>query len=356
MRRADGDTVVFAVSLESQRTTVNQLLVIELVVGVLILLLVGAVGRVVVRIGLRPLTRMEGTAAEIAAGNVDLRVADTDPRTETGQLGRTVNTMLERLGQAMRDRESSEHRLRRFVADASHELRTPLTSIRGFAELYRHGSGPRDPGVEQTLRRIEGEAQRMGVLVEDLLVLARLDRERALDLSEVDVVALVRDVVQDAHARYPQRSITTELDGFADGQVRVVGDEHRLYQVVSNLVANALIHAPATARVRVRVGSGIAGPTRPDVVAVGRELAPCAAVAFVEVHDDGPGIESEHLPLLFDRFYRAGVSRSSGGTGLGLAIAAALVETHDGRIEVTSTSDGGTTFRVLLPRSGPAGA
>jgi two-component system OmpR family sensor kinase len=346
LRGPGDDRVVIAISMATQQDTVDQLLLIELAVGALILVLVAGVGRGVVRLGLRPLTRMERTATAIAERNVDLRVADTDSHTETGQLGRALNTMLERLGQALRDREGSEQRLRHFVADASHELRTPLTSIRGFAELYRHGHTSRDPAVERIVRRIEDEAERMGVMVEDLLMLTRLDRERALDLSDVDLRTLVGDVVHDAHARHPGRAIAVELP---EEQVRVLGDEHRLHQVVANLVTNAVTHSPAGTSVRVRVGHvAAAGEPPPTATTVGRLPSPGAAAAVVEVHDDGPGIDAEHLPFLFDRFYRADPARSHGGTGLGQA------EAHDGRVEASSTAGEGTTFRVVLPHAGPA--
>lgn len=333
----DGNRVAVSMSLESVQTTVRQLLLIEVAAGALVLALLGAVALAVVRLGLRPLTRMERTATAIAAGEIDRRVSDSDPRTETGRLGHALNIMLERLGEALRQRERSERRLRHFLADASHELRTPLTSIRGFAELYRHGRTEQDPAVARILRRIEGESERMGVLVEDLLLLARLDEERALDLSEVDLHVIAGDVVHGARARDQGRAIELVLH---ERPVRVVGDEHRLHQIIANLVGNAVAHTPPGAAVRVTVGAG-------------RETA------FVEVHDDGPGIEAEHLPHVFDRFYRADASRarsSSGGTGLGLAIAAALAEAHDGRIEARSRTGHGTTFRVVLPVNGPADA
>ncbi|MFC4116251.1 sensor histidine kinase [Nonomuraea zeae] len=363
VRTPDGTRAAVSMSLESNRSTVHELLLIEAAAGALVLAALGVVALVVVRLGLRPLTRMERTAAAIAGGELDRRVSDSDPRTETGRLGSALNVMLGRLGEALRQREHSELRLRHFLADASHELRTPLTSIRGFAELYRHGRSEPDPVVARILSRIEGEAERMGVLVEDLLLLARLDQERALDLTEVDLQVIAGDVVHGARARDPGRTIELVLD---DGPVRVVGDEHRLHQVITNLVGNAVAHTPPGTSVRVLVR------TEPAGRAAGR-------VAVVEVRDAGPGIAPEHLPHVFDRFYRADAARSrdSGGTGLGLAIAAALVEAHDGRIEAHATAgdargdgkrdskgDGGrkddgpgpgTTFRVVLPVQGPSG-
>ncbi|WP_345571277.1 sensor histidine kinase [Nonomuraea rosea] len=355
VRLPDGNRAAVSMSLESNRSTVHELLLIEAAAGTLVLAALGVVALVVVRLGLRPLTRMERTATAIAAGELDRRVSDSDPRTETGRLGRALNIMLGRLSEALHQRERSEQRLRHFLADASHELRTPLTSIRGFAELYRHGRSEPDPAVARILSRIEGEAERMGVLVADLLLLARLDQERALDLTEVDLQVIAGDVVHGARARDPGRTIELVLD---DGPVRVTGDEHRLHQVVTNLVGNAVAHTPPGTSVRVLV--------RTEGPAEGQEEG---RMAVVEVRDAGPGIAPEHLPHVFDRFYRADLSgadpsgadtarsrshsRDSGGTGLGLAIAAALVEAHDGRIEARSPGGHGTTFRVVLPVRGP---
>ncbi|GII97283.1 sensor histidine kinase [Sinosporangium siamense] len=334
----NGDRVAVSMSLGANQATVRQLLVIQVVTGVVVLTLLGALAWVVVRIGLRPLTRMESTAEAIAAGDIDRRVADADPRTEIGHLGRALNTMLERLATALRAREQSEGRLRHFVADASHELRTPLTSIRGFAELYHHGQEARDPMAERLLGRIENEAGRMGVLVEDMLLLAQLDREPMLEHSTVDLRVLAGDVVHAARARDPGRTIKLEVP--ADS-VFVLGDEHRLHQVIANLVGNAITHT--------------AGGT-PIHVKVAHEPLGAGGTAVVQVHDEGVGIDPGHLPYVFDRFYRADPSRSRahGGTGLGLAIAAALVEAHGGRIEVASVAGRGTTFRVLLPSHRPS--
>ncbi|MEV4840505.1 ATP-binding protein [Nonomuraea sp. NPDC049486] len=341
----DGNRAAVSMSLESDDSTVRELLVIQLAAGGLVLGLLAAAALAVVRLGLRPLTRMERTAEAIAAGDIDRRVADSDPRTETGRLGTALNVMLERLARALRERERSERRLRHFVADASHELRTPLTSIRGFAELYQHGDAPRDPAAERLLRRIGSEAERMGVLVEDLLLLARLDQEPALELTTADLHVLAGDVVHAAHARDRDRPVRLTL---SDRPVRVRGDEHRLHQVIANLVGNALTHTAPGTPVRVTVGHARVGP--PEGVHAGPGPAPGTEAALVEVADEGSGIDAEHLPYVFDRFYRADPNRSrdQGGTGLGLAIAAALVSAHGGRIEVSS-SGRGTRFRVLLP-------
>ncbi|AQZ70636.1 hypothetical protein BKM31_24665 [[Actinomadura] parvosata subsp. kistnae] len=376
VRLPDGDRAAVSISLESNRSTVRQLLLIEAAAGALVLVLLGAVALAVVRLGLRPLTRMERTAAAIAAGELDRRVSDCDPRTETGRLGNALNVMLGRLSEALRQRERSERRLRRFLADASHELRTPLTSIRGFAELYRHGRSEPDPAVARILRRIEGEAERMGVLVDDLLLLARLDQERALDLTEVDPHVIAADVVHGARARDPERAVELVPP---HRPVRMLADEHRLHRVLSNLVGNALAHTPPEASVRVVVRHAsnpstpsdssapwpLSEPVPHDSTAGGGAEAVAVAggevigeSVVIEVCDDGPGIEPEHLPHVFDRFYRtdAARSRAGGGTGLGLAIAAALVEAHDGRIEARSRPGHGTCFRVVLPLRGPRGA
>ncbi|WP_020574285.1 HAMP domain-containing sensor histidine kinase [Actinopolymorpha alba] len=329
-----GRTLVTAQSLATVDLTVERLLRIEIAVGAVVLALLGVVAAVVVRIGLRPLTRIERTAAAIAAGDLDRRLAGDDSHTETGRLARALNTMLGRLGSAFREREESERRLRRFVGDASHELRTPLTSIRGFAELYRRGGAPRREDVDRMMCRIESEARRMGLLVEDLLLLARLDRERPLNLTDVDLVALAGDAAQDARAHDPERQVRLAVGGEA---VHVVGDEHRLRQVITNLVTNAVRHTPAQAAVEIRVGWADGPPGRRGAV--------------FEVADNGPGIPPEHAANVFDRFYRVDPSRSRGrgGTGLGLAITAAIVAAHHGRVELITEQGKGTRFRVWLP-------
>ncbi|GAA3986048.1 sensory box histidine kinase PhoR [Allokutzneria multivorans] len=341
-----GRLVAVAVWLRSRDETVAELLSIEVVVGLLILTGLAVLATSVVRLGLRPLTRIEGTAEAIAAGQLDSRVPDADPRTETGRLGQSLNVMLGRISSAMREREHSERRLRQFVADASHELRTPLTSIRGFAELYRRGGAPEKSDVDRLMSRIEDESQRMGGLVEDLLLLARLDEQRALDLTEVDLLVPVNDVVHDA--RVLSSSITLSAP---DGPVRVIADEARLRQVITNLVTNAITHTPTGTPIRVTVRyRPVEEPAR--VVAwSGTDLPVAAAYALVEVSDSGAGIDAEHAQRVFDRFYRADAARSRarGGSGLGLAISAAIVAAHNGRIELDTTPGAGTTARIVLP-------
>ncbi|MEV4414542.1 HAMP domain-containing sensor histidine kinase [Catellatospora sp. NPDC049609] len=354
-----GGYVVTAISTARVDSTANLMLLIGLGVGAVVLLVLGFVAYRVVRFGLRPLTNMEHAAAQIAGGDLAARVPDPDPHTEPGRLGLALNTMLSRIEAAVTARAASEQRLRQFLADASHELRTPLTSIRGFAELYRRGGAPPGPELDETMSRIEQEAGRMGLLVEDLLLLAALDEERPLQRSRVDLLAVAADTVRDAHVRNPRR--TVELAGFEP--VCVLGDEHRLRQVATNLVANALQHTPADARVTLRITHRggdpadepfelpVARDSGPVVAAVGAELDPDLPVAVVEVADTGPGVPPEHASRIFERLYRADPhrARSHGGAGLGLAIASAIVKAHGGRIELATAPGAGSTFRVLLP-------
>jgi two-component system OmpR family sensor kinase len=229
--------------------------------------------------------------------------------------------------------------MRRFVADASHELRTPLTSIRGFAELYRQGAAGSPEETRRLMQRIESEGARMGLLVEDLLQLARMDQQRPLAVAPVDLAEVAGDAVHDARAVQPDRPLVFRLDPSLTDVPVVLGDEARLRQVVGNLVTNALTHTPPTARVTVTVAED---PGDPDVV-------------LVSVADEGPGMAPEDAQRVFERFYRAESSRAreSGGTGLGLAIVAALVEAHGGTVEVRTAPGQGADFRVRLPRSGP---
>ncbi|MGH3789812.1 MAG: sensor histidine kinase [Pseudonocardiaceae bacterium] len=340
-----------ALSLSSVDVTLRQLLSIEAIVGGIVLLLVGGVATVVVALGLRPLTRIERTAEAIAGGDLDRRVPDSDPRTETGRLGAALNVMLGRLAAALHERERSEQRLRQFLADVSHELRTPLTSIRGFAELYRRGGARTPAEVELLTGRIEAEATRMGVLVEDLLLLARLDQERALDITDVDLLVLAADAVHDAKAREPDRPLRLVT---GSGAVHVLGDEHKLRQVVTNLVTNALTHTPMGTPVRVVVRrQAPSAPGEPPVAQAGHHQLPHAALGVLEVHDEGPGIPADQAPYVFDWFHDVDRgrrrTRNRGGSGLGLAITAAILEAHHGRIELHTPSRAGTTFRVLLP-------
>jgi two-component system, OmpR family, sensor kinase len=307
----------------------------------------------VVRSSLRPLKQVEETAAEIAAGDLSRRVPESDSRTEVGRLSLAFNAMLGQIESAFRAREESENsalaseeRMRRFVADASHELRTPLTSIRGFAELYRQGAVPDADSLDRVMRRVEDEAARMGLLVEDLLLLARLDQQRPLELEPVDLLVVAGDAVHDARVLAPDRAI--DLDLLGDGAPVVLGDESRLRQVVTNLVSNALTHTPAGTPVSVtlEVEPAEPGDGMPDRV-------------LLAVTDHGPGMTEEDRAQVFERFYRADPSRTraAGGSGLGLSIVAALVAAHGGRVGVQSAPGDGSRFLVELPQhAGAAGS
>ncbi|WP_201753255.1 sensor histidine kinase [Micromonospora rubida] len=383
----DGGVMVVGASLAEVNRTGDRLLFIDAAVTGTALILLGLLAAFVVRLGLRPLTRMEQVVAGITGGDLTRRLRDTDSHTEPGRLGAAVNLMLDRIGTEVAARAASDRRLRQFVADASHELRTPLTSIRGFAELYRRGGLPPGPLLEEAMSRIEGEAVRMGVLVEDLLLLAQLDQRRIPALSPVDLLEIAADTIRDANARAPGRRVRLTTLAEADETFdppTVLGDEHRLRQVAANLLGNALQHTTSGVPVTVRVGrlpaslvgdvpraggergrddcgpvpgsiphhAACAAPGR-RVVRSGPAATPTAAgLAVLEVHDDGPGIPAEHAGRVFERLYRADPSRgrgNGGGSGLGLSIAASIAHAHGGWIELDTASGAGTTFRVLLP-------
>jgi two-component system OmpR family sensor kinase len=357
-------TLLIAQSLADVRNTVDRLTLLLVVIGGIAVVVFAGVGYVVVRASLRPLREVERTAAAIAGGDLTRRVADSDPRTEIGQLSGALNTMLGEIESAFAQRAASEaaarrseeqmrvsesaarrseERMRRFVADASHELRTPLTSIRGFAELYRHGLGKGEVDVGRLMGRIEDEAKRMGLLVEDLLLLARMDQQRPFAEAPVDLLALATDAVHDAQALAPDRRITLEV-GPTDPPPIVTGDEARLRQVLANLLGNARQHTPAGTPVTVRVSTTPAAE-------------PGGASVVLEVADEGPGMTGETAARVFERFYRADASRnrSDGGTGLGLAIVAALVAGHGGTVKVRTAPGAGACFRIELPLAARTG-
>ncbi|GII57156.1 two-component sensor histidine kinase [Planotetraspora thailandica] len=342
-----GGTVVMASSLAEIEAVQRWLLAIDAGVLAVMLLLLGLAAAALVRLGMRPLTAMEATAGQIAAGDFGRRVPVDDAHTEPGRLGIAMNVMLDRVEREIAARAESEAGMRRFLADASHELRTPLTSVRGFAELYRRGGTPPGPPLDEAMRRIEDEAGRMGVLVDDLLMLARLDEERPMDSRPVDLLEIAADTIRDARARVPDRQVRLAGLGSSLSPVVVVGDEARLRQVAANLVANALAHTPPEAKVTVKVGTGTAAES-PDA-AVGEP--PPGLMGIVEVADTGPGITPGHASHVFERLYRVSESRSrtEGGAGLGLAIVAAIVRAHGGRVELTTSPGEGAAFRVLLP-------
>ena len=336
VRGARGELITVAIDLSDVQSTVKSLIWSQLAIGAAVLLVLGVAGFAVVHRSLRPLVEVEQTAAAIAAGQLDRRVPQRDPRTEVGRLSRALNGMLAQIQRAVASSDesaeqarTSEERMRRFITDASHELRTPLTTIRGFAELYRQGAA-RD--VEMIMSRIESESRRMGLLVEDLLLLARLDAQRPLEQHRVDLLSLATDAVHDAQSIAPNRQIVMELLG-GPGTPEVVGDEARLRQVLSNLMSNALQHTPETARITVRVGTD-------------------ERHAIIEVADKGPGMTEGDAQRVFERFYRTDSSRtrSSGGTGLGLSIVDSLVYAHGGTVSVTTAPGRGCCFRVEMPR------
>ncbi|MEA2296655.1 MAG: two-component system, OmpR family, sensor kinase [Solirubrobacteraceae bacterium] len=323
-----GGTSIVAVPMTETSSTLQRLLLVEGLVIAGVLAALAAVSWVVVRIGLLPLDRMGHTAGRIAGGDLSHRVGDTDPRTEVGRLGISLNAMLDRLERAFAERQASEDKLRQFLADASHELRTPLASIRGYAELFRMGAIGADADRTKALRRIEDEAARMGVLVEDLLMLARLDEVADAPHARLDLAPLVRDAVSDARAIAPERTIEAQTSGPLD----ITGDAHQLRQVLANLVRNALTHTPEGTPVEVSA-------RRED------------GQVRLEIRDHGPGLPTADPGEIFGRFWRAevGRTRGKGGAGLGLAIVAAIVDAHGGRVEASDAEGGGASFVVRLP-------
>jgi len=353
-------TGIVALTQESVDGPVRSLQRIDVALGAALLALLGVAAWLVVRVSLRPLVDVEHTAEAIAAGDLSRRVPVGSERTEVGRLAGALNAMLGQIESAFTARTRSEaaalaaaDQMRRFAADASHELRTPLTSIRGFAELSRSGVIPAGPETERAMARIEDESIRMTGLVEDLLLLARLDQRRPLENRPVDLLAIAADAVADAAVIAPDHPVMLVGPGAdpvgpgadpsttAGSPAVVLGDEPRLRQVVSNLVANALHHTPAGTRVAVRV-------------------ATADTTASLEVSDDGPGLSAPDAHRVFERFYRADASRTraggAGGSGLGLSIVAALVDAHGGQVDVRTAPGAGATFRVTLPLAPPTDA
>jgi two-component system OmpR family sensor kinase len=364
-------TVLVASDVTSVYQTVDALALIDLIVSGIVIVLLAVVGIAIVRSSLRPLTDIELTAEAIAAGDLSQRVPDRDPRTEVGRLGRSLNAMLTQIEAAFHARERSEasarrseERMRQFVADASHELRTPLTAIRGYAEYYRQrggvGNGARhaapgtaelgladggrltEPDMDRIMQRVEQESARMGVLVEDMLLLARLDQQRPIERRPVDLLTLTADAVQDARMIAPQRKI--ELTVGRGAAFLVIGDEARLRQVITNLMSNALTHTPDGTPIDVRLLAH--GPD-------GRLTVPSVTL---EVDDHGPGLSKEQADRVFERFYRADQARDrkTGGAGLGLAIVAALVTVHGGAVGVDTAPGSGAMFWITLPLAAEA--
>jgi two-component system, OmpR family, sensor kinase len=326
-------TTVFAVPLREIDQTLHQLLEVEGLVGGGVLLALGLLTILVIRVGLRPLERMAGTADAIAAGDLTRRVEPATTRTEVGRLGLALNGMLQQIERAFTEREASAERLRRFLADASHELRTPLASIRGYAELFRIGAASSPADIRKAMTRIEDEAARMGVLVDDLLTLARLDELPEVAHAPVDITELARDAVQDARAIASDRAI--ELH--AKAPTLILGDPHQLRQVIGNLMRNAIVHTPPGTPIELNVTAGE------------RDVA-------IEVRDHGPGLPAQADGAIFERFWRAdpGRGRGKAGAGLGLAIVASIVEAHGGTATAANAPDGGASFTVSMPALPPA--
>jgi two-component system OmpR family sensor kinase len=336
-----GITVVNGLSLAEADATTSQLVTTVAAVGLAAIALAALLGSLVVRVALRPLTRVVETATRVSelpleSGEVLMpeRVPDTTSSTEVGRVGAALNRLLGKVEGALAARHASEQKVRRFVADASHELRTPLATIRGYAELGRRESEQLPPDTARSLERIEAESVRMTTLVEDMLLLARLDAGRELPREPVGIARVVVEAVADAHVAGPAHHWLLDVP---EEDVQVMGEPASLHQAVANLLANARIHTPPGTTVRVEV------LPRPDSV-------------VVTVTDDGPGIDAALVPVLFERFTRGddARTRAGGSTGLGLAITAAIVEAHGGEVRVDS-APGRTAFAVELPRSSPLG-
>lgn len=340
---SDGTTFLVCLPLDTYDGATRKLLLLDLIVLAGTALALVALSRWVVRIGLLPLTRMENTARDITATTLGGRIENTDRDTEIGRLGAVLNTMLERLEAALREQEASERRLRQFVADAGHELRTPLTTIHGFAQLALRGGFPGD-GRAEADQLIALNAERMRLLVDDMLLLAELDREPTYAREVLDLRATVTEAVRTASLHRDPSLI--RLDAAAS-PVSVVGDPHRLRQVVANLVTNALVHTPPVSQISVHVGYSRFVPS--DAFSAQPLLERDIPVAVIEVRDEGPGMSESDASRIFERFYRADPSRSTPGSGLGLAIASAIVRGHEGRLELELPPSGGCLFRVILP-------
>jgi two-component system, OmpR family, sensor kinase len=345
-----GDVVITGVPLTATEATLRKVELAEIIVFAVALLLTGVIGTGWVRLSLRPLRRVAATATRVtelplASGAVSLpdRVPDTDPRTEVGQVGTAFNRMLGHVEAALARRAASEARLRRFAADASHELRTPLSAIRGYAELARRSPGPVPQDLAHALSRVEAESARMSELVDELLLLAQLDAGRPLATESVDLTRLAIDATSDARAASPGHRWQLELPG---EPVMVRGDEHRLQQVLANLLGNAAKHTPAGTTVTVALTAAEPRADSPPSGS-GRD----AGTIRLSVTDDGPGIPGDLQPALFERFVRGDAARSSatGSTGLGLAIVDAVITAHGGTVSVASRP-GRTSFVITLPR------
>jgi two-component system OmpR family sensor kinase len=323
-------TVVISVALDSVDKTLKGLRGIFLLISLIVLLIIGFVARSLIKLSLKPLSKIEDTAAAIADGNLSARLPEVNSNTEVGRLTGSLNTMLSRIEESFAIRSESENKLRRFVADASHELRTPLTAIRGFAELHRQGAVVGEEKTKELISRIERESIRMSSLVEDLLLLARLDQSRELTIDPVDINHLVNEAIASARAASPGYEITVTT---TSDEVFVLGDSMRIHQAVSNLLANARTHTPMGTQISV-------------------EIAQNESDVQISVSDNGHGLSQEDQTQIFERFFRADPSRarvSGEGSGLGLAIVDAIMKAYGGSVEVKSELGKGAIFTLHFP-------
>jgi len=323
-------SAVAALSLEDVERTLGRLQILFLFIGLLVLLLVGVVSRVAIRLSMKPLTAVEGTAEAIANGDLSARLPDAKPNSEVGRLTASLNRMLGRIEESFAVQRSSEEKLRRFVADASHELRTPLTAIRGFAELHRQGAITGEEKTRELVGRIENESKRMSALVEDLLTLARLDQARPLAHEAVDLQKVTDDVVEAVKAGNPQANISLQAP---NDEMFIIGDSVKIYQAVLNLAVNAAIHTPAGTPISISLLQGDES-------------------VQIKVSDLGPGLTPEQQTRVFERFYRVDQSRTrtgAEGSGLGLSIVQAIMDAHDGSVDIESELGRGTTFTLTFP-------
>jgi two-component system OmpR family sensor kinase len=324
--------VVVAQSFEDIDRTLLRLQGLFILIGLVMILFIALASRKVITVGLRPLANVEATAERIAEGDLTARLPDLKPTTEVGRLVNTLNTMLGRIEESFAARVESESKLRRFVADASHELRTPITAIRGFAELHRQGAVAGEEKTKELIGRIESESMRMGSLVEDLLLLARLDQSRQMKSEPVNLSKLVLDAVESARAAGPNHPVNFNK---SDEEIYALGDNDRIHQVVANLLANARTHTPVGTKIDVSVFQSEDG-------------------VRIRIADDGPGLSEKDQAQIFERFYRADPSRvrtDGEGTGLGLSIVEAVMRAHAGEVSVESELGKGAAFTLFFPLS-----
>ena len=324
--------VVVAQSFEDIDRTLLRLQGLFILIGLVMILFIALASRKVITVGLRPLANVEATAERIAEGDLTARLPDLKPTTEVGRLVNTLNSMLGRIEESFAARVESESKLRRFVADASHELRTPITAIRGFAELHRQGAVAGEEKTKELIGRIESESMRMGSLVEDLLLLARLDQSRQMKSEPVNLSELVLDAVESARAAGPNHPVSFDK---SDEEIYALGDNDRIHQVVANLLANARTHTPAGTKIDVSVFQSEDG-------------------VRIRIADDGPGLSEKDQAQIFERFYRADPSRvrtGGEGTGLGLSIVEAVMRAHAGEVSVESELGKGAAFTLFFPLS-----